>query len=298
MSAPIFWNPYTQRPENEVVFGESGINFLYKNTIGKWLRPLLSRNSFLSKAYGLFQSSYLSRFQITSFIDSYKIKMSEFEDQQYRSFNDFFIRKFKHQQRLFSKELADLCAPCEARYLFFDEVNMDSRVSIKGASINPIALINDSALGKKYLGGSMAIARLCPVDYHRFHFLDDCLLGQVRPIHGRYESVNPVAVQQIEDLFFKNERSLSILETSQFGNVAMIEVGALCVGKIVQSYNSTQSNFKRGEEKGYFLFGGSTVILIFEAQKIKWNPDYLAKSKLGMETFVKLGDALGKKISG
>jgi phosphatidylserine decarboxylase len=109
--------------------------------------------------------------------------------------------------------------------------------------------------------------------------------------------VNPVAVQQLENLFLKNERFVKLLDTLHFGPAAMIEVGALCVGKIVQSYSTEKKEHLRGEEKGYFLFGGSTVILLFPPGKVQWKPEFLEMSQKGIETFVKLGDAIGESAT-
>jgi phosphatidylserine decarboxylase len=295
MATPIFWNPYTNSLETENVFGKSGVQFLYQNQLGKILRPVISGNSIFSRAYGIYQSSKASRRQIQPFIKKYSINMAEYESVEYKSFNEFFIRKFRSGQRHFPDQPGTLGAPCEARYLFFSNIDSTTRISVKGALLDPMALLGNSKASSQFIGGSLAIARLCPVDYHRFHFFDDCEILETYSINGRYESVNPLAVHQLPDLFFKNERAISILKSKNFGQVAMVEVGALCVGKIIQSYPKDLSTFGRGSEKGYFLFGGSTVIIIFQPNKISWVPEFLAQSKNGTETLIKLGDRIGTK---
>ena len=135
------------------------------------------------------------------------------------------------------------------------------------------------------------MARLCPTDYHRFHFPDGGRVLERYSLPGRLHSVNPIALKRRGDIFFTNKRDISILETENFGKLAYIEVGAICVGKIVQSHR--QGDFRRGEEKGYFLFGGSSVIVM--GLPGRWVPseDVLRHTKEGMETYVRLGDVLG-----
>ena len=147
-------------------------------------------------------------------------------------------------------------------------------------------------LAKEFDGGAFLIARLCPVDYHRYHYPDNGKTIKAFQIKGNYHSVNPLALKYRPDIFMKNERRVSILETENFGKLAYIEVGATCVGKIVQSFDESLP-FKRGDEKGYFLFGGSTVIVY--GQKGRWvpSPDIIKNTELGIETYIHLGDTVG-----
>ncbi len=139
----------------------------------------------------------------------------------------------------------------------------------------------------------MLIARLCPVDYHRFHYPDAGRVEKLYRIPGRFHSVNPVALQFKQDTFATNERVVSVLNTNYFGKLAYIEVGAICVGKIVQTHNIAEG-FKRGQEKGYFLFGASTVVLMGEPGA--WTPaaDILENTQKKLETLVKLGDEVAR----
>jgi phosphatidylserine decarboxylase len=294
MSPLRYWNPYASRLETEKVYGDAAVAFLYQNRLGKFIRPLLTSNKLTSRGYGYLQSMGLSRRKIDPFVKAFQIKMDEFVEEPYGSFNDFFVRKFRPGARTFVEDPQILPAPCEARYLFFNKIGVDSRALIKGALLNPAAILQASRLAAKFHGGSMAIARLCPVDYHRFHFPDDCKILETTESHGKLESVNPLSVACVDNLFLENERAITILSTKNFGHCAMVEVGALCVGKIHQSYDRTRMDFKRGDEKGYFLFGGSTVVLFFEPDHIQWKSEFLAKSQEGIEVFVKLGDPLGR----
>jgi phosphatidylserine decarboxylase len=144
---------------------------------------------------------------------------------------------------------------------------------------------------RRFDGGPGFIARLCPVDYHRFHFPDSGKVISETRLTGPLHSVNPVALAARGDLLFRNERVVTVIETENFGAIAYVEVGAICVGKIVQTYGDP-SRVERGEEKGYFLFGGSTVIVIGEAGKFTIDSDLLAKSREGTECLIRLGEGI------
>jgi phosphatidylserine decarboxylase len=224
--------------------------------------------------------------------------MSDFETREYQSFNEFFIRKFKPGIRNFTGGEKVFSAGAEARYLAFENLNLNQKFSVKGFEINLSEILKDSELGPQYQGGTFLIARLCPVDYHRFHFpVSGRVTGHYR-VAGALHSVNPAVFASEPKVFLENEREVAILETENFGNVAMIEVGALGVGKIVQSAYSNRKalphKFDKGQEKGYFLFGGSTVIWLIEKGKIKLSSDLIEYSHQGIETWVPLGAPLGE----
>jgi phosphatidylserine decarboxylase len=139
----------------------------------------------------------------------------------------------------------------------------------------------------------LLLARLCPVDYHRFHFPDNGQVVEDYRIHGLFHSVNPLALKVKPDIFIQNERHVTILDTENFGKLAYIEVGAICVGKIIQSTKLHPSKtFSRGDEKGYFLFGGSTVIVLGEKGKWKPSVDIVDNTHQGIETYLHLGTSV------
>ena len=208
----------------------------------------------------------------------------------YSSFNHFFIRRFQHGRRPFV-DGNNLAAFAEGRYIGHDRVDDSLVLPVKGTNLNPTKLLGRTKWEATFRDGPLLIARLCPVDYHRFHFPDDGQLVDHYTVAGRLHSVNPWALEKKSDIFFTNERHISILETRHFGKLASIEIGALCVGHIVQSAPSNE--FKRGEEKGYFLFGASSIILLGE--KGKWYPseDITQHTERSMETYIRLGDRVG-----
>ena len=208
----------------------------------------------------------------------------------YTSFNQFFIRRFRPRKRPFV-EGGEFAAFSEARYFGYASLDSDKRIPVKGNRMNIGRLLGHSHWESVFAGGPVLLARLCPVDYHRFHFFDDGKVLDHYPVRGKLHSVNPLALKMDDNIFSTNERYVSILDTAHFKRVAYVEVGALCVGKIVQSTDLT--SFKRGREKGYFLFGGSTIIVLGE--KGAWTPssDILENTAKGMETYIRLGDRVG-----
>lgn len=287
------WNRAQGSEEVERVYGEEFVRWVYENPnggrLGDWV---LSRKPF-SRLYGAYQSSRLSRRKIEPFIRKFRIPMDEYDPGPFDSFNDFFIRRFRTGQRSFAKEPNVMPAFAEGRYLGFEQVKPGTLFPVKGLYLRAEALLEKSEIARQFANGPLLIARLCPVDYHRFHFPDTGTLERNYTIHGKLHSVNPIALERRGDIFCTNEREISILNTENFGKLAYIEVGAMCVGRIVQSYDGDKP-FKRGEEKGYFLFGGSTVIVMGEPGRWKPEADILAETARRRETLVKLGEPVAR----
>ncbi len=284
----------------EKVYGGDGVRFLYQTKPGYILeRALLSRKP-LSHLYGLYNDSSFSRARIESFIEAFEIPVSQYEvpPNGFSSFNDFFIRKFRPGMRSYPKEPARLGAPAEARYLITEKITASAYLpaSVKGdTKLSLKRLLGERKdLFSLFSGGTLVVARLCPVDYHRFHFFDDGEVIQSQRIEGALHSVNPIAMVKRPTIFEDNEREMTLLQTKSFGKVLYIEVGALCVGRIHQSYRKKNSrHFSRGQEKGYFTFGASTVLLLFAPGALTVDSDVLEHSQKGMEVFLKLGEAFG-----
>lgn len=270
----------------------------------------------ISKLYGLTQDTKLSGLKVKKFIQKFEINIDDYRpgslsdqkiESSYKSFNEFFIREFKPSKRSFDPEPTVMPAFSEARYFGHESWTTESLYPVKGKNLNPRDLLQNDEYASLFHEGPLLIARLCPVDYHRFHVPDDAKLKAFYPIDGALHSVNPLALKEIPSLMLKNERHVSILETTNFGTLAYIEVGAVFVGKIVQSFASqdelTKANFeqsdytfKRGDEKGYFLFGGSTVVVLGEKGKWKPSKTICEMTSRGIETYVHLGDPVAQKI--
>jgi phosphatidylserine decarboxylase len=274
------------------VFGVAGVNLLYGNAAGYFLTEFFLSRSWLSKLYGAYQNTGRSARKVAPFFARFGLKREDWLAQDYASFNDFFIRQFKPGLRPFPADAAEMGAPAEARYLAYLDSSAAQSVPVKGLNLDPLAILENTPGKERFRGGPVLLARLCPVDYHRFHFPDSGRVTHTHREHGKLHSVNPAALRRDPALFLRNEREISVLETENFGALAYVEVGALCVGKIVQSYQGER--FGRGQEKGYFLFGGSTVIIYGE--RGAWVPtdDLLRHTAEGFETLVELGSPVAK----
>ena len=293
MTGPKIWNRARASLETEEVYGGSAMKLFYDSRLGRIFLDQLLTKPWLSKAYGSLQSSSISRCKIAPFIKQFGIDMNEFEDRPFQDFNDFFTRKFRPGARNFSQDLTKMPAFCEGRYLALPRLSREGNIPVKGFRLETPTLFNGSSWENTFLGGSGFIARLCPVDYHRYHFPDSGRKRESFRAHGPLHSVNPMALEARPEALFTNERQITILETDNFGKLAYIEVGALMVGKIVESHRAEQ--FQRGDEKGYFLFGASTVILLAEPGRIQIDQEILDKSAQGIETLVKLGEPIARK---
>lgn len=288
---------YLNRAENRVevekVYGEKAIRWLYDSTMGRLVASIMVRR-WVSELYGRLQDWRWSRKKIKPFIQDFEIPMHEFVEEDYASFNQFFIRKFRSGMRPFDERPTVMPAFCEARYFGHEKVDERTLIPVKGAYLKPRDLLGSAKWGSVFEDGPFLVARLCPVDYHCFHFPDSGKVLESYRVPGILHSVNPLALQKSPDIFIVNERQVTILETQHFGKLAYIEVGAICVGKIQQTYAGPE--FQRGDEKGHFLFGGSTVIVLGE--KGKWAPseDILENTQKGLEVYIKLGQELGRAI--
>lgn len=291
----VFWDREKNAQETEKVYGEQAVRFFYENPIGKFFTQTVLKRPLLSKIYGDIQSSPKSKSKIKPFIQKFDIAMDEYEDREFKTFNDFFTRKFKPGKRTFNPSPDVLCAPAEGRYLAFREISLDQSFPVKGSHLTPAAILGSSERASAFEGGPAFIIRLCPTDYHRFHFPDNGKVEEHFRVPGKLHSVNPIALESYSKIFMTNERQVSLLDTEYFGKLAYIEVGAVCVGKIQQTHALNQP-FNKGDEKGYFEFGGSTLILFGEKGKWKPDEDLLKISDNQMETFVKLGQQIATRI--
>lgn len=289
-----YWNRRTARVEKEQVYGDRVIQWIYGTTPGQILADRVLSKAFLSRIYGMYQSSGLSKRKIQPFIQEFKIPMEDFQPGPYPTFNDFFIRPFRAGARPVTHLQNEMPAFAEARYLGFEKITADQKFPVKGSQMSASALMGNEKLAKPFQGGPLLLARLCPTDYHRFHFPDTGTPQESYAVHGDLHSVNPLALRAKGDILMSNERNISILETQNFGKLAYIEVGATCVGKIVQSHPQ-KDPFVRGDEKGYFLFGGSTVIVLGEPGAWKPDADLLEQTSLKRETLVRLGECVASK---
>lgn len=290
----------TKQLRQEKVYGGKPLKFLYgqgiwSRFIGYKCAALFARLSLFSQLFGWWQRRNSSRKRILPFIEEYGVDFEEFAQtpSSFASFNDFFIRKLKATARPMAQGDDVAVIPADGRYLFYPKLNGTEGFLIKGKTFSLEELLRDKAVAKRYSQGAMAIARLCPSDYHRFHFPCDGTASAAHLINGALWSVNPIALQRNVNIFTQNKRMITSFYTKYFGEILYIEVGATNVGSIHQTY-IPNSFCKKGDEKGYFSFGGSTLLLLFEADKISFDEDLLAATKSGIEIKCLLGQSMGK----
>lgn len=276
----------TGKTFNEAVLGEKWIRWAYQDKGSGLLERLLFRSSLFSRLMGAYYDSPFSRPKIDSVIAELGIDRSEFaEPATYASFNEFFIRRLKPETRPFSTDPRTLVSPADGRVLVFPRLDEDSFAPVKGYPFSMRKML--PGVGDRFVNGSLAIVRLCPSDYHRYHFPCAGTIRHYEDLAGALHSVNPIALASGADVFGANKRSVTLIDTEAFGTVAYVEVGAFGVGSIVNT--KREGRVEKMEEKGYFKFGGSTVVLVFEPGKVKFSEDLVGNSALGRETLVKVG---------
>jgi phosphatidylserine decarboxylase len=293
-----YYNRKTKEYEVEKVAGEKYLNWIYSSPIGMSLLELFVKRKLFSRLYGRYCDTNYSTKKIDEFVKQLDIDMSLSEKKlhQFSSFNDFFIRKLVEDARPIVRDRSIFVSPGDGRLTAFTNIHMNKLVQIKGLTYSLKELIADESVCNKFEGGVCLILRLCPSDYHRFHFVDSGVCDETIKIEGHYYSVNPVALLKKEKLFCENKREWSLFHSDNFGEILHVEVGATCVGTIVQTYTPGK-RVNKGDEKGYFKFGGSTTILFLQKSSIKIDEDILEQSKSGLETKVLMGEKIATKIT-
>ncbi|MBP5679216.1 MAG: phosphatidylserine decarboxylase [Bacilli bacterium] len=259
-------------------FGGKALGIIYRSRILTWIVTC----SFVSFLYGLYQGSFLSRGKIQKFILENRISMEKYEKKEYSSFTDFFIRKLKKIS--FDSHPKHLTSPVEG-YLLCYPVSSDLSFSVKNHLYTLDELLEGEDVSS-YQKGMVFVFRLVLSNYHRFHYIDDGKRIKRKVIPGRLHTMSDSSKNY--KIFKENYREYSILKTNNLGEMIYMEVGALLVGKI---HNHDLDSFQRGEEKGYFLPGGSTVILIMNHVQV--DSDILKYSQKGIETKVDVGERIG-----
>lgn len=290
------YNRTTHLYEEEKVAGKKFIKWTYETPMGKSITELIAKRKVFSKVYGKFCDTKFSAKKIPDFVKEFDIDMniSNKNIYEFNSFNDFFIRQLNVNSRPINYDKNIFISPGDGRITVYDNINLDNIVQIKGLTYSLRELIKDNTIAEKFQNGVCMILRLCPTDYHRFHFVDSGIPYENHKIKGHYYSVNPIALNSIPKLFCENKREWCLFKSDNFDDILTVEVGATCVGSIIQTYKPNKSVLK-GEEKGYFKFGGSTTILFLKKDTVNIDTDILEQSKKGYECKVLLGEKIGTK---
>ena len=284
----------TGEEKQEYVPGEKYLKFLYYSPLGKLTLESIVKRKCLTSYYGRQMDSYSSCKKIKEFISNNNINMNEALNsiEEYQSFNEFFIRKLKNDSRPIAGDSTTLVSPADGKIFAFENLSEIKDFFVKGENFTLSEFLKDDNLAKKYENGSIIIIRLAPVDYHRLHFPTSGIIGASKQIKGYYYSVSTHAIRKNFRIFCENKREYSILKSDGFGNILISEIAATMVGGITQLY-IPNTKIEKGEEKGYFSFGGSTTILLFEKDSIEIDKDLIENSRKNLETKVYMGEKIG-----
>lgn len=265
------------------------IRFLYKTRIGRFILKILVQ-PWVSKKVGIYLNSRFSRWMVPLFVKKYGINLDKYKKENYYSFNDFFIREKNIEEIDITPE--HLISPCDG-YLSIYPIEEDSLYRIKHIEYRIGQLLENETLAKQFSGGYCMIFRLTPQHYHRYCYICDGLKVASKRIEGKLHCVRPVAYTTVP-VFVENSREYTEIESFHWGRVIQMEIGALLVGKI---HNYTTGNkVLQGQEKGYFEFGGSTIVIMMEKERVCIDANILKRSMKNEETEVYMGSKIGSLL--
>lgn len=272
--------------------GAGSLRFLYNTAVGRiLLRPLICKP--ISSIAGWFMDRRISAMFVKGFIKSNNIDMSDYEERKFRSFNDFFTRGLKDGARPVADGEDDFVSPSDARLSVYD-ITPECYYTVKGVDYTIADLLESEELAERFNGGKCLIFRLAVDNYHRYGWCADGKAEKTVHIKGKYHTVQPIAMRRFP-IFRENVREYTVVETEKFGTIVQIEVGALMVGRIVNIDNNS-CTAKKGAEKGKFEFGGSTVVVLLEKDKVNLDEEFIQNTANDLETNVKYGEKIGIKF--
>ena len=267
------------------------LQFLYQNALGRiFLRLLMAR--WVSRLSGAFLDSRLSKPMIKRFVKKNEIDLSLYEKEEYRNFNDFFTRRIRPELRVIDNDPDAFVAPCDGLLSVYP-IEKGRVMPIKQSEYTVSDLVDDDALAAEFDGGHCLVFRLCVHHYHRYAFADGGKPISNKYIKGKFHTVRPIALR-LHPVFRENAREVTVYESDHFGKLAQIEVGAMLVGKIENK--PMGERFERGEEKGRFLYGGSTVVLLVGKDRVTLPDSLFEATREGKEVPVEMGMKLGEKV--
>lgn len=292
-----FFNRYTGRVEPEQIYGLGWMRFIYGNPLGKLALELVAKHAWFSAWYGARMDTTASRTRIAPFLAEYGLDAAEFvkRPEEFTSFNDFFIRALKPAARPVDSASDAVVFSADGRHLGLQDLSRVDGIFVKGQRFDVATLVGDATLAERFREGTAVMSRLCPVDYHRFHFPAAGVPGESRLINGPLYSVSPIALRRNISYLWQNKRAITRLETPDLGLVLIIEIGATNVGSIVETFTPGKAVAK-GDEKGHFRFGGSSMVTLFERGRVKLADDLLDQTAQCRELYARVGDRLGVRV--
>lgn len=282
---------YNRKTKEYVLMPEPSMSqtFLYDTMAGRILLKIMTTRV-VSKIVGSFMNCPLSKYRINRFIKANNIDMTDYQETKYPNFNEFFSRKIKEGKRPIDTDKDVLISVADSKILRY-KITPKLILNIKNGTYTVEELLKDKETAKEYMGGECLVFRLCVDDYHRYIYIDDGEVVKSKKINGILHTVSPISDGKYK-VYSQNSREWTLINTKNFGNVIQMEVGAMCVGRIK---NFSHKEVHKGQEKGYFEFGGSTIIVFIKKDEVRIDQDIIDNSFVGIETIVKQGERIGEK---
>ena len=266
------------------------LEFLYTTAVGRLILKGLTRPS-LSRLCGKILDCRVSSVLIKPFIEKNNIDPNEFYPEEWKCFNDCFCRRIREGLRPFDENAESFCAPCDGKLSVY-RINGTCVLPVKQSRYSILSLLRDPKLASEFENGLCLVFRLCVDNYHRYVYFDGGRKGKNRFIPGVLHTVRPVALAG-RPVFTENCREYTVMDTDNFGRAVQVEVGAMLVGRICNDHE--EYTFRRGEEKGCFMYGGSTIILLLKRNAVSLADDIEKNVGTGNEIPVLMGQKLGEK---
>lgn len=288
-----FFNRLSGQLEEEQIYGEAFLRWAYFNPVGKIITRLLIKNPFVSSLYGWWMDRFWSKKRITSFIDQYKVDTDEFlvPPESFPHFNAFFYRSLKPECRPIDNYECSVVFPADGRHLALENVHAPQKIYAKGQELNIEQLIGEMPLVQSVEGESVLISRLCPVDYHRFHAPFSGTVMAPLLVGNSLFSVSPLALSQNLDYLVNNRRWIIPFKLKGGQLAVVVVIGATFVGSAEFTYNP--GFVKKGQELGYFRFGGSCIITVLPHGSVFFDSGLVGRSREGVESYDQMGRPFG-----
>ena len=267
------------------------LKFLYRNALGRVILKLLCAR-WVSRVCGAFLDCGLSKPLIKKFVKSNGIDLSQFESDGFRCFNDCFCRKIREGGRPIDRDPDALISPCDGLLSAY-RIERDTVMPVKQSAYTVQSLLANDPIYERFLGGTCLVFRLCVDHYHRYAYPVSGEKGENVFLRGELHTVRPIALESLP-VFVRNCREYTVMESDRFGTLLQMEVGAMLVGRIKNLHGACK--IERGAEKGMFLYGGSTIILLLEKDRVSLPEAFFEHTEQGLETPVRMGERIGYKV--
>jgi phosphatidylserine decarboxylase len=280
----------------EKIYARGFLDWSYNTRMGQWLTDIVFRQRWVSSLYGWLHRRSWSKRKIRRFVSAMNIDMTESlrTVEQFASFNDFFVREIDTSKRNINNDPSVCVAPTDGKVLAYPEIGAGRSFRIKRSEFNLLELVQRRDVAELFDGGSMIISRLALSDYHHVHFPDSGIPGAAFAIFGKYYAGGPYSMARLVPFYRENYRMFTLFDSEHFGRMGIVEIGAFTVGSIRQTY-TPNLHVAKGDRKGFFELGGSTVVLVFQKNAITLDEDLCKNEERGLETYVRFGDSIGRQ---